>query len=123
MEHDFIGLAIKTLQRPTDSEIATLCAENEQLRAQRDLVMLEVSSLATTMWKDNYQQESPNWDLCDSPEGICTQIDNMYAGLREDMHKLRADIEVLAGGVINYDNGSAWPTTSAVVIAHKYKGE
>ena len=43
----------------------------------------EARSLAISLWKQYYQKESPNFELCDSTAGIITQINNMVAGIIE----------------------------------------
>lgn len=55
-------------------------------KEQKDyrLAKIEVESLAMSMWKRFYRDESPTFELCDSVAGIMTQIDNMVTGLEKD---------------------------------------
>jgi hypothetical protein len=41
----------------------------------------EAESLAMSLWKKFYQEDSPNFELCDSVAGVISQIDNMTCGL------------------------------------------
>jgi len=58
-------------------------AELDALLGSERMAMKEASDLAMAMWRDFFQEASPNLGLCDSPAGVLSQIDNMYAGLRE----------------------------------------
>lgn len=65
--------------------------EIERLKAELDKTMREASLLATAMHNDFYNKASPNFELCDSPAGVLTQIDNMYAGIRETLRNAEND--------------------------------
>lgn len=55
------------------------------LQAQLKMAQAEANSLAMSMWRDFYQAESPEFELCDSTRGVITQLDNMYCGIREKL--------------------------------------
>jgi len=65
----------------------SLLEETKELLARpettqdRDLAYIEASSLALSLHKKFYAEESPNFGLCDSTAGIITQINNMTCGL------------------------------------------
>lgn len=52
-------------------------AENEISRAYN-----EAAQLAMFLWNKYYKADSPNFELCDSTQGIISQIDNMLSGLK-----------------------------------------
>ena len=49
----------------------------------------EATHLAMTLWKQYYQKESPNFELCEDVAGIITQIDNMVAGLEKKRKRVK----------------------------------
>lgn len=49
----------------------------------------QAKSLANTMWRHHYRATDPNWTALDDTVGVITQIDNMYAGVREENSRLR----------------------------------
>lgn len=57
--------------------------------------MREARSLAKSLWRRYYREESPTFELCDSAAGIITQIDNMVAGITESNANLKAEIAAL----------------------------
>lgn len=70
----------------------TMIHEMEKLRSERDAAMREASELAVSIWKAEFQQLSPNFELCDSPAGVISQIDNMYAGIRNQRDALAGQL-------------------------------
>lgn len=54
--------------------------------------MSEATSLAMHIWKYHYKDISPNFELCDTPAGVLTQIDNMYTGLRDEIINLKTKL-------------------------------
>ena len=74
-------MPMEPLQRQADTiieEIREILAESE---SEPDSAYREASSLALSLHKKFYTEESPNFELCDSTAGIITQIDNMTCGL------------------------------------------
>ncbi len=55
----------------------------------------ELDGLAMCMWRDFYREDAPNFELLDTALGVATQIDNMYAGLREKLTAANARIAEL----------------------------
>jgi hypothetical protein len=72
-----------------------LQAELDALHKNLRLAMREASGLAMAMWRDFFKDASQNFSLCDSPAGVLSQIDNMYAGLRERIQLQNARISEL----------------------------
>lgn len=72
----------------------------------------EARSLAISLWKQYYQKESPNFELCDSTAGIITQINNMVAGIIEgyttQQTLLKEMAEALEGLVTYIDTPDEW---------------
>ena len=64
-----------------------------ELLAERDDAMREASGLAMSIWRSEFRNESPEFELCDSPTGVVTQIDNMFAGIRQQRDALAARIQ------------------------------
>lgn len=63
-------------------EFALSACEGEiDYKAEYERAKREASDLATWLWKKHYQQDAPNWGLCDTAAGILTQIDNMVCTL------------------------------------------
>jgi hypothetical protein len=82
----------KLIIQPTNYITAT---ELDALLGSERMAIKEASDLAMAMWRDFFQEASPNFGLCDSPAGVLSQIDNMYAGLRERIQLQDARIREL----------------------------
>lgn len=67
----------------------------DELLVERDDAMREASGLAMSIWRSEFRNESPEFDLCDSPAGVITQIDNMFAGVRQQRDALAAQVELM----------------------------
>ena len=67
----------------------------DELLAERDAAMREASELAMCIWRSEFRNESPEFELCDSPAGVITQIDNMFAGIRQQRNALIARIQTV----------------------------
>ncbi len=80
---------------PFDPHIEELADEIDALEAELGVAMREASHLATGMWERHYKKDSPQFELCDSVAGIISQIDNMYAGVRNKLTVARAKIAEL----------------------------
>jgi hypothetical protein len=91
----FIGLLPKNLIQ-SDWDSGALLGENDAYRkriirtantvvakveAQIAEAKSEAEELATWLWKKHYQEEAPDWKLCDSVAGVISQIDNMVCQL------------------------------------------
>ena len=71
-------------------ELAPLARE---LEAEFAKVKDYATTLATSMHRQHYTETAPNWQPLDDVLGLLTQIDNMYAGLRNDLAKVHSDHE------------------------------
>ena len=60
-------------------------AEIEALKAQLSDANREASSLAMFLYNSYYKDDSIGFELCDTPAGIITQIDNMVAGMSPNL--------------------------------------
>lgn len=54
-------------------------------------------NLAVSIYGQHYLDESPNWRPLPDLMGLLTQIDNMYAGLRNDLEALKVENKRLVG--------------------------
>ncbi|PJE79289.1 hypothetical protein CI610_01754 [invertebrate metagenome] len=80
-----ISAELPDLLQPTneDHDMILLASEVCVLRDKLTLAHIEASSLALWLWKIHWKDESPNFELCDSVEGIISQIDNMVCSLKK----------------------------------------
>lgn len=83
-----------TVEGLTD-KVESLSTMVELLKAERDAAMREASELAMSIWRTEFKKLSPDFDLCDSPAGVISQIDNMYAAIRAQRDALAAQVEKL----------------------------
>jgi hypothetical protein len=85
------------------------CTENQKLIAtlQEQLAQAqgEALRLAECIWRTEYAKTAPNWRPCLDAPGIISQIDNMFAGVREQRDAARAECERLRA--IDRINGEA----------------
>jgi sugar-specific transcriptional regulator TrmB len=70
--------------------------ERDEAREQLSAAKREAEYLATSIHRAEYSNVAPNWGLCDSVAGVISQIDNMYAGVREMRDEARDAIRALA---------------------------
>ncbi len=75
-------------------ELAPLARE---LEAEFAKVKDYATTLATSMHRQHYAEAAPNWQPLDDLMGLLTQIDNMYAGLRNDLAVAEAENKRLVG--------------------------
>ena len=70
-------------------------AESElaEVREQLRLAMDEASTLAMSMWKTFYKDSAPEFELCDNPASIISQIDNMYSRLRAKLERVKENAQ------------------------------
>lgn len=55
------------------------------------------TTLAVSMHKQHYAETAPNWQPLLDLVGLLTQIDNMYAGLRNDLEAMKVENKRLVG--------------------------
>lgn len=65
-------------------------AQLEAVTKERDEAMIEASALAVCIYENEYKKQSPNWELGHSPSIVISQINNMYAGITEQLNTARA---------------------------------
>lgn len=60
---------------------------------ERDLAAAQsyATTLAVSMHRQHYAEAAPNWQPLSDLVGLLTQIDNMYAGLRNDFAAAQAE--------------------------------
>ena len=68
----------------------------EKAEADVETAKGEADALCMAIYNQHFKAESPNFELCDSTDGVISQIDNMVAGLLEkaesEVERLKADI-------------------------------
>lgn len=52
----------------------------------------EVKQLIESIWRAEYRHSAPNWKPLPDLVGMVTQLDNMYAGVREQRDRARWDL-------------------------------
>lgn len=62
-----------------------------ELEAGKD----ELRSLLDSIWRAEYMKTAPDWKPLDGLPGMVSQIDNMYAGVREQRDQARWDLAAL----------------------------
>lgn len=91
------------LHEPITSEALNKAPrERDEARAEISAVKQEVLGVVTSIWKKEYQSEAPHWQPLPDLQGLISQLDNMYAGMRTqrdqanwDLRKARAEVERL----------------------------
>ena len=78
-----------------ESTINQLRAELDQEQNQIALCKLESETLAMSIYNKSYKDDSPNFELCDTPAGVLTQIDNMVAGLYQELEQVKKERDEL----------------------------
>jgi hypothetical protein len=76
----------------TSSFACQLETELNAAKAEIERSKREAAALATVIWQQEYANKAPQWGLCDSVPGIISQIDNMFAGVRNERDELRAKL-------------------------------
>ena len=60
-----------------------------RLTAERDAALAELRQLTGSIWKAEYRKTAPDWQPLPDLVGLITQLDNMYAGVREQRDAAR----------------------------------
>lgn len=61
------------------------------LTQERDAEHRETKRLAESIWRTEYKDKAPDWSALDTTAGIISQIDNMFAGIRQERDAARAE--------------------------------
>ena len=69
-----------------------LCEERDEARELLRLSSIEANALATSIQKSEYSDVN-DFQLCESVAGVISQINNMYAGVREQRDEAREKSE------------------------------
>lgn len=57
--------------------------ERDEAREELAEAKREAENLAKSIYRSEYSDNDTDWELLDSVAGVISQIDNMYAGVRE----------------------------------------
>lgn len=78
----------------------------DELTAGKD----ELLRLMQSIWKSEYRNEAPDWQPLPDLVGMVTQIDNMYAGVRQQRDQARHDVAAAhaAGRAAERAEVAAW---------------
>lgn len=68
-----------------------------QLEADLAAAQAYATTFAVSIHKQHYAEDAPNWQPLPDLVGLPTQIDNMYAGLRNDLEALKVENKRLVG--------------------------
>ena len=66
-------------------------AEIQRLGSELAEARREIQSLIESIWRAEYRREAPQWKPLPDLVGMITQMDNMYAGVREQRDQARWD--------------------------------
>ena len=72
-------------------------AVNVDLHAELFKAKEYATTLTVSMHRQHYAEAAPNWQPLNDVLGLLTQIDNMYAGLRNDFADLEVENKRLVG--------------------------
>ena len=95
-------------------------AVNIDLHAELFKAKEYATALAVSMHRQHYVEAAPNWQPLDDLMGLLTQIDNMYAGLRNDFADLKVENKRLVG--MNLARIKA-ERDAAVALLRRYRNE
>lgn len=70
------------------TQSATITTLQAELAEARD----ELKRLIESIWKAEYRREAPEWKPLPDLIGMITQMDNMYAGVRDQRDQARAQL-------------------------------
>ena len=70
--------------------------ERDEARELLRLSSIEANALATSIQKSEYSDVN-DFQLCESVAGVISQINNMYAGVREQRDEARDELKKLEG--------------------------
>ena len=85
--------------------------ERDEAREAVRLASIEAKALATSIQKSEYSDVK--FELCDSVAGVISQIDNMYAGVREQRDEAREVLREIAEAS-GFDNIGNWARNKAL---------
>jgi hypothetical protein len=71
---------------------ALVNANQNQAAGDMANALCEASRLANSIWRSEYKNDAPNWQPLGTVVGVISQIDNMYAGVREQRDVLRQQL-------------------------------
>jgi hypothetical protein len=83
---------------------ALVNANQNQAAGDMANALCEASRLANSIWRSEYKNDAPNWQPLGTVVGVISQIDNMYAGVREQRNALRqqlAELEQVAKDAVD----------------------
>jgi hypothetical protein len=77
----------------------------EELESERSKVMGHALALATTLHRNFYKTQAPNWEPLEDVVGVITQIDNMIIGVADRTEELEAKLAKAVGGLEDMQKG------------------
>ena len=76
--------------------IPKLTQERDEAREKLAEAKREAENLARSIYRTEYSDNDTGWGLLESVAGVISQIDNMYAGVREQRDEARRGIHLMA---------------------------
>ena len=89
-----IEYAIHTLAEralTAEERLERMTRERDEARAELSMANIEACALATAIQKSEYP-DAKNFELRNSVAGVISQINNMYAGIRQQRDEARAQL-------------------------------
>jgi prefoldin subunit 5 len=65
----------------------------EELESEQSKAMGHTLALATTLHRNFYKTQAPNWEPLEDVVGVITQIDNMIIGVADRIEELEAVLQ------------------------------
>ena len=81
------------------------------------LAHYEAEQLARAMWRRSYRKASPYWKPLDDTVGVISQIDNMHAGVAQELEEVRMKYDQLIYAVASkHDNETRHETALRYIL-------
>ena len=84
---------------------------------QAPLAHREAVRLAQVLWRRSYRKASPYWKPLDDTVGVISQIDNMHAGVAQELEEVRMKYDQLIYAVASkHDNETRHETALRYIL-------
>lgn len=92
----------------SEEKIRELEAELDNAEAALGKAHIEANALALSIYRKEYADKAPDWHPLDDVGGLISQIDNMYAGVRQQRDEARSENAKLRKAVADHLEKFAW---------------
>lgn len=95
-ERDELREKYDTLATEHMLEVNKLCNERDEALEKLAEAKREAENLARSIYRTEYSDNDTGWELLESVAGVISQIDNMYAGVREQRDEALEALQYIA---------------------------